>query len=113
MATQQAKPFDHPEWLFEVKFDGFRSLAYIDDGNCELVSRKDATYSRFRELRERMTLEHSAILDGEIVCLDDQGRSLFYDLMFDRGEAHFSLSICSGSMVRTCVTVPWWNANPP
>ena len=27
---QQANPFDHPEWLFEVKFDGFRSLAYID-----------------------------------------------------------------------------------
>ncbi len=87
--TQQAKPFDHPEWLFEVKFDGFRSLAYIDDGKCELVSRKDATYSRFRELRERMTLEHDAILDGEIVCLDDQGRSQFSDLMFNRGEAHF------------------------
>ena len=34
---QQAKPFDHPEWLFEVKFDGFRSLAYIE-GQCELVS---------------------------------------------------------------------------
>ncbi len=86
---QQAKPFDHPEWLFEVKFDGFRSLAYIDAGKCELVSRKDATYSRFRELRERMALEHDAILDGEIVCLDDQGRSQFYDLMFNRGEAHF------------------------
>ena len=26
--TQQAKPFDHPEWLSEVKFDGFRALAY-------------------------------------------------------------------------------------
>ena len=34
---RQAKPFDHPEWLFEVKFDGFRSLAYIE-GQCELVS---------------------------------------------------------------------------
>ena len=61
----------------------------VDAGVPGLVSRKDATYSRFRELRERMTLEHDAILDGEIVCLDDQGRSQFYDLMFNRAEAHF------------------------
>ena len=58
-----------------MKLDGFRSLAYID-GQCELVSRKGHTYQRFRELREQMKLELSAILDGEIVCLDDQGRSL-------------------------------------
>ncbi len=58
--TQQAKPFDHPEWVFEVKFDGFRALAYID-GECELVSHKGITYKRFQELRDRMTLDHSAI----------------------------------------------------
>ena len=68
---QQAKPFDHPEWLFEVKFDGFRALAYMD-GQCELVSRKGITYKRFQNLRDQMKLEHSAILDGEIVCLDGQ-----------------------------------------
>ena len=85
---QQSKPFDHSEWLFEVKFDGFRALAYID-GECELVSRKGITYKRFQKLREQMKLEHSAILDGEIVCLDDQGRSQFYDLMFNRAEPHF------------------------
>ncbi len=43
----------------------------------------------FHELRDRMKLDHSAILVGEIVCLDDQGRSQFYDLLFDRCEAHF------------------------
>ena len=86
--TQQATPFDHPEWLFEVKFDGFRALAYID-GQCELVSRNGITYKRFQRLREKMKLEHRAILDGEIVCLDDQGRSQFYDLMYNRGEPHF------------------------
>ncbi len=43
----------------------------------------------FQELRDRMKLDHSAILDGEIVCLDDQGRSQFYDLLFDRCAPHF------------------------
>ena len=36
---QQASPFDHDGWLFEIKHDGFRSLGYIEDGKCKLVSR--------------------------------------------------------------------------
>ena len=89
--VQQPDPFDHPDWIFEVKFDGFRSLAYVQDGGCELVSRKGKTYQRFKDLRECIGSDlkvDSAILDGEIVCLDGEGRSLFYDLMFHRGEAH-------------------------
>ncbi len=34
------EPFDHPDWLFEVKHDGFRGLAYIESGTARLVSRK-------------------------------------------------------------------------
>ena len=29
-------PFDHPDWIFELKYDGFRALAYIDSGQCRL-----------------------------------------------------------------------------
>jgi ATP-dependent DNA ligase len=39
-------PFDDPDFLFELKVDGFRALAYIDDGNCELVSRRRNPYKR-------------------------------------------------------------------
>ena len=52
--------FDHPDWLFEVKHDGYRALAFID-GGCRLVSRNDHQYTRFQDL-----------LDGGLVCLDDQ-----------------------------------------
>ena len=34
------EPFDHPDWIFGLKHDGFRVLAYIADGACELVSRR-------------------------------------------------------------------------
>ena len=44
--VQQKTPFDHPEWLFEIKYDGFRSLAYVEDG-CKLVSRNEFHYQRF------------------------------------------------------------------
>ena len=87
--AQQTTPFSDPDWLFEVKHDGFRSLAYIQDG-CEFVSRKGVTYSRFKDLAKVLSeIGHEVILDGELVCLDDEGKSLFYDLMFNRAQAHF------------------------
>tara|TARA_Y100000588_G_scaffold364638_1_gene428552 strand:- start:1153 stop:1320 length:168 start_codon:yes stop_codon:yes gene_type:complete len=48
---KQSDPFDDPGWLFEVKYDGFRSLADIGDGTCRLVSRngtRSIDFGRFR-----------------------------------------------------------------
>ena len=86
---QQPAAFSDPDWLFEVKHDGFRSLAYIQDG-CELVSRKGVTYRRFKDLSKALSgVGHEVTLDGELVCLDEEGKTLFYDLMFNRAPAHF------------------------
>src|SRR6266849_2669768 len=52
--TQRSNPFDDPDWIFEIKYDGFRALAYIEDGESDLVSRKSHTYKSFRELREEL-----------------------------------------------------------
>lgn len=43
-------PFDHPDWLFEVKYDGFRALAYLELGTVRLVSRKGKVYKSFPAL---------------------------------------------------------------
>src|SRR5437867_3912916 len=86
--ARRPEPFDHPDWLYEVKFDGFRALAYIEDGKCRLVSRRRNEYKSFRELCVSIASHlngHTAVLDGEIVCLDQFGRSQFYELMFRRG----------------------------
>jgi len=32
------EPFDSPDWVFETKFDGFREIAYVEEGECRLVS---------------------------------------------------------------------------
>lgn len=32
--VRQPEPFDDPDWIFEVKFDRFRALAYVEDGDC-------------------------------------------------------------------------------
>ncbi|TDI93045.1 MAG: hypothetical protein E2O75_02310 [Chloroflexi bacterium] len=91
--VRQKTPFDHPDWLFEIKYDGFRSLAYVDDG-CKLISRNEFHYQRFKDLAASLVNDlavSNVILDGEIVCLDDQGHSQFYDLMGNRGVAIFAV----------------------
>jgi bifunctional non-homologous end joining protein LigD len=71
--------FDDAEWIFELKHDGFRSLAYVEDGKCRLVSRRRNQYKSFETLRDVLAglKAQSAILDGEIVCLDSSGVSQF------------------------------------
>jgi bifunctional non-homologous end joining protein LigD len=44
---RKSDAFDHPEWIFELKLDGFRSLAYIEDGSCRLISRRNNAYKSF------------------------------------------------------------------
>ena len=81
------EPFDHPDFLFELKHDGFRALAYISEGRCELVSRRRNAYKSFRELRDQLgeLKVKDAVIDGELVCLDAEGRSIFNELLFRRG----------------------------
>src|SRR5690242_13219117 len=86
------EPFDHPEWLFEPKWDGFRALAYIDGHECRLVSRRGNVYKSWPYLREEMAHAmrcQNAVIDGEIVCLQPDGRSHFYNLLFRREWPHF------------------------
>jgi bifunctional non-homologous end joining protein LigD len=90
--VRMADPFDDPGWLFELKHDGFRAVVYLTDGQCRLVSRKGHTYKSFVPLRaalgEQLRAEN-VILDGEIVCLDQEGRSIFNELLYRRGNPVF------------------------
>ena len=45
-------PFSHPDWLFEVKWDGFRSLVRIEHGACKLMSRNGNQFKSFSVLNE-------------------------------------------------------------
>lgn len=86
------KPFSNPDWLFELKHDGFRCLAFIENGRCRLVSRNANEFHSFDILAKAIPTElrsKSAVLDGEIVCLDKKGRSQFEELLFRRGEPRF------------------------
>ena len=80
LAESIEKPFDDPDWLFEIKWDGYRAIAFIDNGKVRLVSRNQneltARYPELRDLPEFVKAK-TAILDGEVVALDSEGRASF------------------------------------
>jgi bifunctional non-homologous end joining protein LigD len=79
LATLVERPFNDKGWLFEVKWDGYRALAFIDHGKVQLKSRSDHLWNgKFPSLVENLKKIHSqVILDGELVVLDEKGKSEF------------------------------------
>jgi len=86
------EPFDHPDFIFEPKLDGFRALAHVRGHRCELVSRNGHTFKQWPQLAEEIAhavRAHSCVLDGEVCCLDADGRTNFNKLLFRREWPHF------------------------
>ena len=73
-------PFSHPGWIFEVKWDGVRCLLHIDNGKARLQARslRDVTriYPELSGAAGSFDVGN-AVIDGEIVALDGEGRSSF------------------------------------
>src|SRR5947209_13841053 len=86
------QPFDHKDWLFELKYDGFRALAYVENGSARVVSRRHNAYKTFNTLCAQIAQclrVQDAILDGEIVCLGKGGRPQFHALLRRRSPQYF------------------------
>jgi bifunctional non-homologous end joining protein LigD len=81
-ATVVKEPFDDPDWIFEVKWDGYRAVAEIRDGTVSLYSRNGISFNKkYSPVAESLRkFRFDAVLDGEIVVVDDQGRSDFQKL---------------------------------
>ena len=81
LATLVAAPFDDPGWLFEVKWDGFRAEAVVDGGRTQLFTRGglDAAQSYFGPFLDPPTWlqARDAVVDGEVIALDDHGEPDF------------------------------------
>jgi bifunctional non-homologous end joining protein LigD len=83
LAELKEKAFSDPNWVFEIKWDGVRAIAEIKDGRATLWARsgRDVTgeYPEFKDLAAKFRVKN-AIVDGEIVTLDKDGRSNFHRL---------------------------------
>lgn len=79
LATLVAEPFDNEDWVFEIKWDGYRALAFINRGKVKLLSRnKHVLNSQFVPIVHSLEkFTDQAVLDGELVVLDSKGKSDF------------------------------------
>jgi bifunctional non-homologous end joining protein LigD len=89
LATLVDEPFDDPDWQYEVKWDGYRALAFLNKGEVELLSRNNKSFNeKFYPIYDLLkTYEMNAVFDGEILVLNDKGISNFGDLQNWRSEA--------------------------
>ena len=93
LLTLRREPFDDPAWLFEPKYDGYRGLLYVTRQGCYFRSKRGNILKQFEQLcywvREQLPVKE-AILDGEVVALNSEGRQNFRDLLAGRGHLHYA-----------------------
>ena len=91
LATLVEEPFDGEQWLYEVKWDGYRATCFLKTGRAKLVSRNqnDLTveFPEIAHAAQKLSVE-TAVLDGEIVALDEAGRSSFSLMQQRTGMTH-------------------------
>src|SRR5688572_17666436 len=88
LATLVDKPFDREGWIYEIKWDGYRALAFMKDGQVELKSRNDKPFNeKFYPVYQALVdWGIEAVVDGEIVVVNENGLSDFGSLQNWRSE---------------------------
>ncbi|MGV3764582.1 MAG: DNA ligase D [Chitinophagaceae bacterium] len=89
MLATLSEPFREKGWLYEIKWDGYRTIAHLNGKKSKLVSRNNKSFNQkfypiFNAIRE---WDVSAIVDGEVVVVNDKGAANFGQLQNWRSEA--------------------------
>ncbi|HOX41092.1 MAG TPA: DNA polymerase ligase N-terminal domain-containing protein, partial [bacterium] len=79
LATFAEKPVEGKDWLFEIKWDGYRAISKLENGEVNLYSRNLQSFNaKFPEIAaELKKLNINAVIDGEVVALDEKGMPRF------------------------------------
>jgi bifunctional non-homologous end joining protein LigD len=95
-ATLVDEPFDDPDWLYEVKWDGYRAIATLDKKEgAQLISRNNLPFDKYYPISDALNKWNmNAVLDGELLVLDEKGISDFGAMQNWRSEADGNLVFC-------------------
>ncbi len=94
LATLVTDPVEEPGWLYEIKWDGYRAIAYMNKGVVDIRSRNNKSFNeKFYPVYEALkNWKINAVVDGEIVVVNEQGLPDFGDLQLWRSEADGQLA---------------------
>ncbi|NML41947.1 DNA ligase D [Chitinophaga sp. G-6-1-13] len=104
LATLAATATDEPGWLYEIKWDGYRALAFLEKGQVELRSRNNKSFDeKYYPVHQALQQwKVNAVVDGEIVVIDEEGYTVFSQLQEWRSEA-------DGQLVYYLFDILWLN----
>lgn len=87
LATLVTQPVTENGWIYEMKWDGYRAVAYMQNGEVDICSRNNKSFNqKFYPLYETLQQWNiNAVVDGEIVVVNEQGVPSFSDLQLWRG----------------------------
>ena len=104
LATLVKEPFDDPDWQYEVKWDGYRAVAYINKGKVEISSRNNKSFTeKYYSITAAMKeWAIDAVIDGEILVIGKDGKANFSALQNWRSEA-------DGDLVYYAFDLLWYN----
>ena len=93
LARETDSAFNDKQWLFEIKWDGYRAISEIKNGKVLLYSRNGNSFLNDYPLvtQELKKIKHNAVLDGEIVILNEEGKSDFQKLQHYEDNTQFPI----------------------
>ncbi len=104
LAVSRSDPPEGDDWVHEIKYDGYRILSLLAGGRVRLLSRNGREWTdRFREIATALSAlpVESCILDGEVVVVDEKGRTDFQALQ------NLLQGIAAGSLAYFVFDLPW------
>ena len=96
LAKEAEQPFDDKNWLYEIKWDGYRAIAELQNKDVKLYSRNGITFENSYPIivQELKKIKDNVVLDGEIVVLNDEGHPDFQLLQHYENNTHRPINYC-------------------
>ncbi len=96
LAKEAEQPFDDKNWLYEIKWDGYRAIAEQENKDVKLYSRNGITFENSYPIivQELKKIKDNVVLDGEIVVLNDEGHPDFQLLQHYESNTHRPINYC-------------------
>lgn len=104
LATLVDEPFDEEGWIYEIKWDGYRAVAFMNKGKVEFKSRNDKSFNEkfYPIYQELKAWGIDAVVDGEVVVVNEKGMADFGALQNWRSEA-------DGELLYYVFDILWYN----
>ena len=96
LAKEAEQPFNDKNWLYEIKWDGYRAIAELQNKDVKLYSRNGITFENSYPIivQELKKIKDNVVLDGEIVVLNDEGHPDFQLLQHYESNTHRPINYC-------------------